>query len=181
MGMYMRAYSGGNVSVLTNRQQHNPQVALAVAGQLEPVEPAYYKPVAPSPISAQMAVPSEPTEWKAPVVMRGQRKIGMRYLYARGAVRQPISPLGTGPDIGQAVWSSDFQPDFMGTIHDAGFNDALFQAGYPGYNLGLSFKVQQLAENPTGGPGANIKMHTPNVLIKIQNLASGKGIVQTTG
>lgn len=169
------------MSVLTNRKQNQPQMAVGVAGQLEPVEPAYYKPVSPSPISAQLGIPSEPVGWKTPVVMRGQRKIGMRYLYARGAVRQPISPLGTGPDVGVAVWNSDFQPDLMGPIHDAGFNDALFQAGYPGYNLGLSFKVQQLQENATGGPGKDIKMRSPNVLIRIQNIASGKGIVQTTG
>lgn len=168
-------------NLLRTRQQSNPQMALAPAGsQLQPVEPAYWKPVSPSPIAAHMAVPSEPTTWKAPVVYRAQRKYGMRYLYARGAVRQPISPLGTGPDLGQAVWSSDFQPDFF-TLHDAGFNDALYQAGYPGFNLGLSFKVPVLQTNATGGPGKDIKMHSPNIRVRIQRLASGKGIVSTIG
>jgi hypothetical protein len=170
------------VSVLSNRQQKNPQVAVAVAGQAEPVAPAYYISRAPGQqIGGHLATPSEPTEWKAPVVYRGQREVGMRYLYARGAVRQPISPLGTGPDIGNAVWSSDFQPDFMGPIHDAGFNDALFQAGYPGFNLGLSFKVPVLPENATGGPGANIRMKSPNIRISLQALMTGKGQVSTSG
>lgn len=168
------------MSILT-AHKNKGQVAVAVAGQLEPVEPAYYKPVAPSPISSHMAVPSEPTTWKAPVVKRGQRTVGMRYLWAHGAVRQPISPLGTGPDIGVGVWSSDFQPDLIGPIHDAGFNDALFQAGYPGFNLGLSFKVPVLQEQATGGPGNQIRMRSPNIRVNIQSIMSGKGIVQVQG
>jgi hypothetical protein len=163
-------------SVVQSRRQHQPEYAIAVAGQLEPVEPAYWKPLSPSPIAAQLKTPSEPTTWKAPVVLRGQRRNGMRYLYARGAVRQPISPLGTGPDIGTAVWSSAFQPDDMGPIHDAGFNDALYQAGYGGFNLGLSFKVQKLPENPTGGPGAaNMRMRSTNIKHKIMNQIGIKG------
>ena len=169
------------MSAITSRRQANPQVAVAVAGQAEPVAPAYYISRRPGDqLGTAYKVPSEDTEWQAPVVYRGQRKVGMRYLYARGAVRQPISPLGTGPDIGNAVWSSQFQPDFL-TLQDWGFNDALFQAGYPGFNLGLSFKVQQLQENPTGGPGQNIRMHSPNIRVMIQRLGSGKGTVQTTG
>lgn len=169
-------------SVLSNRQQAQPKTAVAVAGQEEPIEPAYWKPTSPSPISASMQVPSEPTEWKAPVVYRGDRMVGIRHLYARGAVRQPISPLGTGPDVGIAVWSSDFQPDLMGPIKNAGFNDALFQAGYPGFNLGLSFKVMKLPTNQTGGPGGGgMKMRSPNVRNVIQRLGSTKGTVNTTG
>lgn len=168
------------MSILT-AHKNKGQVAVSVAGQLEPVEPAYYKPTAPSPIASQLATPSEPTTWKAPVVKRGQRTVGMRYLWAHGAVRQPISPLGTGPDIGVGVWSSDFQPDLIGPIHDAGFNDALFQAGYPGFNLGLSFKVPVLQEQATGGPGNQIRMRSPNIRVNIQSIMSGKGIVQVTG
>lgn len=160
------------MNAIRTRQQHNPQMAIAVAGQIEPVEPAYWKPTAASPVASHMQVPSEPTEWKAPVVLRGQRRIGMRYLYAHGAVRQPISPIGTpGPDTGQAVWISDFQPDQIAPIRDCGFNDALFQAGYPGFNLGLSFKVQKLPEQATGGPGYTIKMHSPNVRNRLNKFA----------
>ena len=156
------------MSVLTKRTRGSQgQVAVAVAGQLEPVEPAYMKPNTTSKPWSQNPVPAEPTEWKAPVVMRGQRRNGMRYLYAHGAVGQPISPLGTGPDIGIGVWSSEFQPDLIGPIHDAGFNDALFQAGYPGFNLGISFKVPTLPEQATGGPGYAMKMNSPNIRVKI--------------
>jgi hypothetical protein len=105
----------------------------------------------------------------------------MRYLYARGAQKQPISILGTGPDVGQAVWSSSFQPYLMGPIHDAGFDDALFQAGYPGFNLGLSFKVPVLPENPTGGPGYNMRMKSSNIKVVLQNLGGSKGVVQEIG
>jgi hypothetical protein len=151
-------------------QQGNEAVALSVAGQREPIEPVYQKNLSPSPISSQLNVPTEPTEWKAPVVYRGQRMTGMRYLYARGGVRQPISQLGTGPDIGIATWNSDFQPDQV-SLHDAGFNDALFQAGYPGFNLGLSFKVPVLQESPTG-PGHNMRMKSSNVTINVQKILS---------
>jgi len=59
----------------------------------------------------------------------------------------PIHRLGAD---GQPYpWNSGFQPDSHGPIHDAGFNDALFQAGYPGFNLGLSFKVPTLPQNET--------------------------------
>jgi hypothetical protein len=161
-------------NVVRNRQQAQPQYAVGVAGQLEPIEPAYWKPTSPSPISSHAQVPSEPTRWKAPIVFRGDRMVGIRHLYARGAVRQPISQLGTGPDLGIAVWSSDFQPDDMGPIRNAGFNDALFQAGYPGFNLALSFKVQKLPTNQTGGPGGGgMKMHSPNRKNMIQKRTIG--------
>jgi len=90
---------------------------------------------------------------RAPVVHRIPRMNGIRHLYARGMHRQPIERIGNNvrprPNI------SAFQPNNFGPIHDAGFNDALFQAGYPGFNLGLSFKVPSL---PTmGGPRTNLK------------------------
>ena len=167
-------------NVVSSRQQHTPKTAVTVAGQEEPVEPAVWKPTAASPIASQLSTSSEPAEWKAPIVYRGNRMVGMRYLYARGAVRQPISPLGTGPDIGIAVWSSDFQPDQM-TLRDYGFNDALYQAGYPGFNLGLSFKVQKLPENATGGPGYAMNMHSPNIRNRIQKRMSAAGTYNKTG
>jgi hypothetical protein len=168
------------MGVLQSRQQHQPQYAVAVAGQLEPIEPAYYKDLSPSPIASHLATPSEPVGWKTPVVHRGQNVRGMRYLLSRGAVRQPLSILGQGPDIGISVWKSAFQP-YLSSTHDCGFYDRLFSSGYPGFNLGLSFKVQTLQENATGGPGANLKMKTPNIKVVLQNLQSGKGIVQEIG
>lgn len=150
--------------VLTTRQQAGSR-EVSAAGQLEPVEPAYTKPLITSRPWSGMPVPVEETEARAPVVMRGQRRKGMRYLLARGAVRQPLSFLGTGPDIGNAVWSSRFQPDLV-SVHDAGFNDALYQAGYPGFNLGLSFKVQKLQQQATG-PGYAMRMRPPVVRVTV--------------
>jgi hypothetical protein len=177
------------VNVLSRRKQvtpksDSPAVALGVTGVREPIQPAYMKPMTASPVSNSMQIPAEPVGWKSPVVMRGDRVNGMRYLYARGAVAQPISPLGTGPDLGIAVWSSDANPDFMGPIHDAGFNDALFQAGYPGFNLGLSFKVPsfQAREQKTGGPGgANMRMRSSNVRTFIQKVTNSKSSSNKAG
>jgi hypothetical protein len=151
---------------------------VSTGGTEQPVEPAYYKPAVSRAISAHMQVPTEPVTWKMPVVMRGQRRAGARYLDALGAVRQPISFLGSGPDIGIAVHSSAFNPDQV-QRHDAGFNDALFEAGYPGFNLGLSFKVAQLSKS-LDGPGYAMRMRSPNVRVTISRLgrntqASGTG------
>ena len=169
---------------LSARKQPNMPVsntqAVAVAGQLEPIDPAYYKTLTPSPISSQLNIAAQATTRQGMVVCRAERKAGMRYMYVRGQVRQPISPLGTGPDLGNAVWSSDFQPDFQGPIHDAGFNDALFEAGYPGYNLALSFKVAKLPTQITG-PGHSMRMRSSNVRTHIQKYTSSKGRLQPNG
>lgn len=167
-------------NIVRSRKQASPQTAVAVAGQEEPIEPDYWKYTASSPVSSHLKTPSEPTEWKAPVVCRRQRTLGMRYLYSHGGVRQPISQLGTGPDLGIAVWDSDFQPDQVKLV-DRGFNDALYQAGYPGFNLGLSFKVQQLQKNATGGPGYNMHMNSPYVQNKILRAKSAAGTANTVG
>lgn len=145
------------MSVMTNRTQYQPAQALQ-SDRLEPVDPVYMKPNAPSPMVSHLNIPSEPTTWKAPVVMRLQDMSGTRYLYAYpNATRMPLQKLGNGPDIGVGVWSGEFQPEQHYQV-DRGFYDRLFRAGYPGFNLGLSFKVQKLPENPTGGPGWNITM-----------------------
>lgn len=82
-----------------------------------------------------------------PKVDRHERMVGMRYLYALGHVVMPVKRLGAD---GQPYpWNSGFQKQMHGPIHDAGFNDALFQAGYPGFNLGISFKVPTLPQNQT--------------------------------
>lgn len=111
-------------------------------------------PVPNSPLSSQLRVPL--TYAAAPgaqssVVLRAPRMDGMRYLYRRGTTRQPINRLGSSaiprPNI------SSYQTLDMGPIRNGGFNDALFQAGYPGFNLGLSFKVPSI--NTMGGPRTN--------------------------
>lgn len=77
-----------------------------------------------------------------PAVSRVPRQGGMRTLYHRGLERMPIKRNSAdGPPL---PWISAVQPDNMGPIRNCHFNDALFQAGYPGFNLGLSFKAPQL-------------------------------------
>ena len=159
---------------LTHRQQAGPRdngmAVNAGTGVEEPIEPAYYKPVSASPVAAHMAIPAEPVGKDGAVVKRAQRKAGMRYLWARGADRQPISFLGTGPDIGIATWNSSYQPDLV-HLWDAGFNDALYESGYPGFNLGLSFKVPVSEKQPTGGPGYGMRMRSSIVRVTINKVA----------
>lgn len=85
------------------------------------------------------------------VVERAPRMNGMRYLYARGMRRQPIGRMGQSAV--PRPYISAYQPNDMGPIRNGGFNDCLFQAGYPGFNLGLSFKVPSI--NTQGGPRTN--------------------------
>jgi len=122
-----------------------------------------------SPIASQLSIPPDwmPDIATAPIVNRRPRMNGMRYLYARGAVRQPYERVGQPGGAPPRPYISAFQPNDMGPIRNAGFNDALFQAGYPGFNLGLSFKVPTLptmqgprtnmaGQGKRGGPGNRI-------------------------
>lgn len=108
-----------------------------------------------------------PVSWNGnvryqPIVQRAERTVGMKYLYSRQAFRQPIHPLGA--DGTPIPYDSRYQPNVMGGIRNGGFNYALFQAGYPGFNLGLSFKVPSI-NNETGrspsGPGYAMHMRGP--------------------
>jgi hypothetical protein len=105
-------------------------------------------------ISANLRIPPD---WngnvaREPIVQRAERTIGMKYLYVRGATTMPIMRLGA--DGLPVPWTSAFQRNIYGLIHNCGFNAALFQAGYPGFNLGLSFKVPNINDQSTtiGGP-----------------------------
>lgn len=166
------------MSIMQNRTQYQPSQAVAVAGQLEPIEPAYMKPVvANGHISENLRIPSEPTTWKAPVVWRGQDTTGMRYTYLgpyASQKRMPLQPLGV-EFAGPSVWSGEFQPDQRYQV-DRGYYDRLFRAGYPGFNLGLSFKVPTLQENATGGPGYNLRMtRLPQPRGKVNRIARTSG------
>jgi len=88
--------------------------------------------------------------------------------------RMPISELGTGPDIGIGVWKSNFQA-FQTTLRDYGFYDLLYRAGYPGFNLGLSFKVPVNPSVGTNSPGANIHMQPGPTRIRVQVLRRATG------
>lgn len=168
------------MSVLRNRQQANPNVAVAVAGQEEPeaFSPESVKVLPNTPLQDSMTVPAEPARWNAPYVDHAQNTRGMRYLYARGGMRQPIKPLGEGPNIGIATWNSEFQPTLV-SLHDAGFNDRLFQAGYPGFNLGLSFKTQQNPSIGGNGPGMGSISKPPNRYNMVINIMRGAGRIIT--
>lgn len=114
-----------------------------------------------SPIVSGNAVPPEwmPDIKRAPVVDRRPRMNGIWHLYARGARRQPYERVGAPGGTPQRPYVSAFQANDMGPIRNGGFNNALFQAGYPGFNLGLSFKVPTL---PTqGGPRTNMSRGGP--------------------
>jgi hypothetical protein len=108
-----------------------------------------------------------PPDWngnvrRQPIVQRAERTVGMKYLYSRRANRQPIHPLGA--DGTPNPYTSRYQPNLMGGIRNGSFNYALYQAGYPGFNLGLSFKVPSI-NNETGrspnGPGYAMNMKGP--------------------
>ena len=104
-----------------------------------------------------------PPDWngnvkRQPIVQRAQRTIGMKYLYARGMRAMPVQQMGA--DGHPYPWNSSFNKNDQGPIRNGGFNDALFQAGYPGYNLGLSFKVPKLQETTTG-PGYAMRSTGP--------------------
>jgi len=97
----------------------------------------------PSPLSAHLAEPSGYlTRSNSAIVLRAPRMKGMRYLYQRGMTRMPVQH--TGASAVPYPWISNFNRNEQGPIRNGGFNDALFQAGYPGFNLGLSFKVPTL-------------------------------------
>jgi hypothetical protein len=98
-----------------------------------------------------------PPDWngnvkRQPIVQRAERTIGMKYLYVRGAYPMPVHPLGA--DGMPIPWTSSFQRNVYGLIHNGGFNAAIFQAGYPGFNLGLSFKVPNINDQATTVPGS---------------------------
>lgn len=82
---------------------------------------------------------------QAPVVDRHNRIRGMRFLYSRGSqVHTQFQMRATGQ-----VQSSRFQPKIASTWF-ACFNDALYQAGYPGTNLGISEKVPTIPPQALG-------------------------------
>lgn len=147
-----------------------------------PYSPQSVKSLSPSPIAASMQVPSEPTRWDAPYVHREQDVAGMRYLDANGMQVQPLQALGAGGNtrMGIAVWDSDFQPN-LHSRHNWGFYDKLFQAGYPGFNLALSFKTQQNpSTNAGGGSGVSpANMEQPTTYNLVVNVMRGIGTIIT--
>lgn len=117
--------------------------------------PVYAPPSVPIPenlvtgnnIAVQLPVMSTSPVSGSAVVNRRNRQLGMRFLYARGAkrIRQFIMQ-ATG-----AVQSSQFQP-YTSWTWDGSFDDANYQAGYPGTNLGISEKVPTLNPDALNPP-----------------------------
>lgn len=147
--------------------------------------PEKYEPTLPpaSPISDHLpaAYMYEGDIRRAPIVQRQERTVGMRYLYARGMTRIPLAQGGHLAAVGGSlVRSSDFNQNDMGPIRNDAFNDKLFQAGYPGFNLGLSFKVPKLETNASGGNGKDMVMKSSqrgsNIVNALRRSAGGPGI-----
>lgn len=154
------------MSGLANRR--NGSVAVSVGGSLEPIDPVYTKANRQSPLGSPYPAPHDPamSYLDAPIVKRGQNVRGMRYIWADIRQRMPVSPLGTGPDVSIGVWSSEFQ-SYQGSLRDYGFYDKLFMAGYPGFNLGISFRAAQNPSIATASPGANMRMKPPPTNISV--------------
>lgn len=125
-----------------------------------------------SPLSSSTRVPPD---WipagstkRAPVVTRRPRMNGIWHLYSRTMQRQPYERVGQPGGNPMNPYISAFNPNDMGPIRNAGFNNGLYQAGYPGFNLGLSFKVQTL---PTqGGPRTNMDQGGPQTVSQTRNV-----------
>lgn len=105
------------------------------------------------------------------VVRRWPRMVGMRYLYGTGHRKMEVTRDAAG---GTAYpFISAFQRMWHGPIFNGGFNDALYQAGYPGFNLGLSFgvetpqppNIQSTGVQPNvisvGSPGSRVASYPP--------------------
>lgn len=95
-----------------------------------------------SPLSDHLSAPKDFAWTGTPIVHRAPRMNGFRRLYSRGMDAMPIKRYGA--DGTPLPWTSSFQRNNEGPIRNGSFNDALYQAGYPGFNLGISFKVQTL-------------------------------------
>lgn len=116
-----------------------------------------------SPLSVTLR---QPPDWipagstkRAPVVNRRPRMNGIWHLYSRSMQRQPYERLGTPGGNPQNPYVSSFNPNDMGPIRNGGFNNGLYQAGYPGFNLGLSFKVPNI--KTMNGPRTNMDQGGP--------------------
>ena len=120
------------------------QASGEVTPQAQLPEQFVSNPVPPSPIAGHLAVGYESYHdvKRAPIVTRVPRMNGIWHLYKRFFTQMDIRR--DGADGTPRPWNSAANRADMGPIRNSHFNNGLFQAGYPGYNLGLSFKVQQL-------------------------------------
>lgn len=148
----------------------NPQYYQASGEATPQMElPAQFQsnPPADSPLSDHLGLVTESyhDHRRGPVVQRVPRQNGMRTLYSRGRDRMLIRR--DGADGTPRPWVSGFQPDNIGPIRNCHFNDSLYEAGYPGYNLGLSFKVPTLQTLPAGT--ARTSVEAPSMITISRN------------
>lgn len=127
-----------------------------------------------SPLSASTRVPPD---WipagstrRAPVVQRRPRMNGIWHLYSRTMQRQPYENMGAPGGTPQNPYVSAFNPNDMGPIRNGGFNNALYQAGYPGFNLGLSFKVPRVVAPQEGRANAGLSQGGPITVSQSRNV-----------
>jgi hypothetical protein len=108
----------------------------------------------------------------------------MRFLYSRGSqVITQFQMRATGQ-----VQSSRFQPKIASTWF-ACFNDALYQAGYPGINLGIAEKVPTIPPAALGSapwqmqapPRFTRNIYTRRNYGTPNNPIAAKGIIPTNG
>jgi hypothetical protein len=108
-------------------------------------------PVATSPLSAQLTIaPVCYADYRrGPIVHRMERMQGYRINYTRPVIGMPVRR--DGADGNPRPWTSAANRNERGPIRTGSYNDRWFQAGYPGFNLALSFKVPTLNTLPAGG------------------------------
>jgi hypothetical protein len=108
-------------------------------------------PAATSPLKSPLAVaPVSYADYRrGPIVHRRERMQGYRINYSRGVIAMPVRR--DGADGTPRPWVSAANRNERGPIREGSYNDRWFQAGYPGFNLGLSFKVPTLDTLPSGG------------------------------
>ncbi len=109
------------------------------------VTPLGSEAINPSPLFQNLPSQVSVAQDRSTVVSRKPRTIGQRFLYSRGGKRiRQFVMMATG-----RVQSSTFQPTTAHTWIST-FNDQIFQAGYPGRNLGISEKVPSINPQALG-------------------------------
>jgi hypothetical protein len=118
-------------------------------------------PVPPSGLSGHLNVAYESYHdiRRAPIVSRVPNMTGIWHLYKRFFTQMDIRR--DGADGSPRPWNSAANRADMGPIRNGHFNNGLFMAGYPGYNLGLSFKVPTL---PTTNAGTGMISSSPPLM-----------------
>lgn len=144
-------------------QDPNPSV-ISYKGSEEPPTQTYAKAYSYGSLGTPNSAASSTPWTKSAMVTRIPRRQGMRYFYGYGAQPMPLPNPYPGGNDGQ-VRISAFQR-YMNHLYNFVKYDGLFSAGYP-RNLGLTFRVQQIKTQVTGGSW-NAAMSPAPVFPKVQ-------------